>query len=195
MRILLDVDGVTADFMSQSFLHLRQVGGPAVTHQDIVTFDLLSFIPERFQSILLRTWKEQYFCATIPLYEGSQEAVRSLRELGEVIFVTAPLADSPHWHWERTQWIKEHFGSDGKDVIFATRKQHIVGDVLIDDRLDNLLDWQKAHPNGVPILWSVPFYARYSPTPPGVVSCNSWDELIDLIGALKQKLAQGSAPV
>lgn len=193
MRILLDVDGVTADFMSQSFLHLREVGGPVVTHQDIVTFDLLSFVPERFRNILLRTWKEQYFCASIPLYEGSKDAVRALRGLGEVLFVTAPLEGSPHWHWERTQWIKEHFDSDGKDVIFATRKQHIAGDVLIDDRLDNLLDWQKAHPNGVPILWSVPFYARPSPIPPGVLSCNSWDELIDLIGALKQRLVQGPA--
>lgn len=195
MRILLDVDGVTADFMSQSFFHLRELGGPEITHQDIVTFDLLSFVPEQFRGLLLRTWKERFFCETIPPYEGSQDAVRALRNLGEVIFVTAPMTDSPYWHWERTQWLKTHLDSDGKDVIFAMRKQHVVGDVLIDDRLDNLLDWQKAHPNGVPILWSVPFYARPSSIPPGVMSCNSWNELTDLISALKLRLAQGSVPV
>lgn len=193
MRILLDVDGVTADFMSQSFLHLSEVGGPKLTHQDIVTFDLLSFVPERFRNLLLRSWKEQHFCLTIPLYEGSKEAVQELRALGEVVFVTAPMEGSPHWHWERTQWIKEHFGSDGKDIIFATKKQHVVGDVLIDDRLDNLLDWQKSHPNGIPILWSVPYYARLNPMPPGVVSCDSWEGLLEFLRGLKEKLAQGSA--
>lgn len=184
MRILLDVDGVTADFIARTFAELRSLGGPSLTHAHVTSFDILGFMPPEFRDRVKAAWKAPGFCAGIPLIEGAAEGVRMLRELGDVIFVTSPMP-TPYWHWERHNWLKEHLSSDGIDVIFATKKEHVVGDVLIDDRVEHLLEWQKAHPQGTPVLWSVPHYARGVSPPPGIISIDNWTDLSDLIRELK----------
>lgn len=183
MKILLDVDGVLADFIELTFRVLRDLGGPSLTHAHVTRFEILSFMPEEFRDRMKAAWAAPGFCSSLPLIEGSAEGVQKLRELGDVVFVTSPM-HTPYWHWERHQWLKEHLSSDGRDIVFANRKGHVVGDVLIDDRLDNLLEWQKAHPQGTPVLWSVPHYARGVDLPPGIISIDNWSDLTDLIREL-----------
>ena len=85
------------------------------------------------------------FCATIKPYPSVPADLDALRSVGRVIAVTAPLdigagVCAPHWMAERYEWLR-YFGFDKKDIIFASEKSFIDGNVFVDDKASNVAAW------------------------------------------------------
>ena len=80
--------------------------------------------------------------------------VRCLQQIAEVLVVTSPFKGSPTWAHEREAALEKHFDVSHTDVIHAKRKGFIRGDVFVDDKLNNVLEWRDAHPQGKAIHWS-----------------------------------------
>jgi 5'(3')-deoxyribonucleotidase len=54
-----------------------------------------------------------------------------------VVAVTAPLAESDFWTFERARWLGRR-GFRKEDIVFASDKSLVTGDVLIDDGQHNI---------------------------------------------------------
>jgi hypothetical protein len=52
--------------------------------------------------------------------------------------------------------LKKHFSIDKHHVISTSAKYVCAGDVLIDDKLENLKKWVHCNPNGLAIRWLGP---------------------------------------
>lgn len=139
MRILLDVDGVLADFPSAALRWLNTGRGPSaftldqIDQHDILKAFKLEDLQERFDQWCIDT----DVCRHLPVYEGAQAFVKELRKLGELVIVTSPYGAVPAWMHQRLGWLREHFGIDKRDVVFCKRKELVRGHVLIDDKLEN----------------------------------------------------------
>jgi 5'(3')-deoxyribonucleotidase len=138
-RILLDVDGVLADFAGAlvDFVNLSRIN--PITRKSLTEWDLLkaagaSDQQEAFDRLASRPG----FCGTLAVCPGAQAFVKSLQEFAEVVIVTAPYENAARWTHERLHWLKEHFAIDKRDVVFAKRKSLVAGDLLIDDALHNV---------------------------------------------------------
>jgi len=70
-----------------------------------------------------------------------KEFVYQLSQLGEVVFLTAPLEGCPHWFRDRTDYLKSI--TDGHRVIWCpTELKHLVyGDVLVEDNPTTASKW------------------------------------------------------
>lgn len=178
-RVLVDVDGVLADFVTSTLEELIEIGGPRMAYEDIKTWDMFSCIPHAFHEGLLTAWRRPGFCAGLDLYPGVVEAIDSIRDVAEVVFVTAPMPDAPHWMWERNWWLKRHFGATERDVVFAVSKHLVVGDVLVDDKTSNVVSWTKHHPQGLGVLWTQP-YNRHD-VGERLLHTDSWAEVESLV--------------
>ena len=88
--------------------------------------------------------------------EGAAEGIAYLRSIGDVVWVTAPNHLCPTWDHERRQWLKRHFESPPKDVIFCDDKGLVKGDVFIDDKPENIRRWQSQNPEGKAYLFDAP---------------------------------------
>jgi 5'(3')-deoxyribonucleotidase len=147
-RILVDVDGVLANF-SQHVLNKLRVSTKMST-DEIKTWDIFSLLEVRFspyhKKMALAMMDTMEFWKHLPVMAGAQEGVQALRDAGyEVVFVTSPWDSCVGWNVARNAWLKQHFGAGPRDVIITHCKYMVHGHTLIDDRESHVEEWNSRH--------------------------------------------------
>jgi hypothetical protein len=143
--LLVDCDGVVADFVGAT-IKIANANGFNLSNDDI-KHDTRQY-PYWDACGLDRIVKDVGFCESIPVIDGAQEFIERIRGAGiNVVFVTSPMKDSKHWHWERQQWLEKHFGVKRTNLIYATEKRYVNGFCFLDDHVGNILDWQEYNKN------------------------------------------------
>lgn len=180
-RVLLDCDGVLADFHTPCLAIINRLMGTNHTLADVTEwdiFDALRVVGDD-RRVVYDEMHQPGFCRSLPVYPGAKEGVDELRKIADVFIVTSPMA-GPQWTHERDQWLMSHFGFTTKQIIHASAKYVCAGDVLIDDRLSNLVTWANGHPNGVPIWWK----GMYDVEKDRIVSALDWNDVIHYVAHL-----------
>jgi 5'(3')-deoxyribonucleotidase len=180
---LLDVDGVFADFTSCYVRTIARVLGEhrvanrgPVDRWEVREWAELTLEERRLVDDIVvgtRGW-----CRSIEPLPGAVEAAARLREEAECVVVTSAW-DGPYWHKERLDWIAEHMGIDRKRVFFAHEKYRVNGDLLLDDKPQNVVDWARAaswRRWGEPLLWHTSGNAAFS-DPPAITRVRTWEEV------------------
>jgi 5'(3')-deoxyribonucleotidase len=181
-RILVDVDGVLADFVGGTLDELHRLGGPRLTPEHWVTWDGLDIMPEEFREDVKNAWRRQGFCENLREYPEAFLAVMTLRQILPVHFVTAPLPLSKFWYQERHDWLVDRFQArHSGDITFTHEKHGIHGIALVDDKPSHIEEWQDEHPYGLAILYAQP----YNKPMPGVMRTNDWSEIVRAISDLE----------
>lgn len=141
MRILMDVDGVLADFVGGviSLLNGRMI------REDIKEWQFIEALPERDKLLVKAYMKNPGFWQLLPVIDGAKAGIAKLREKHEVIFVTSPWVSCKEWEFRRRRWLKRHFKAENRDIVFTHNKALVKGDLIIDDRPKNLQEWLKAN--------------------------------------------------
>jgi 5'(3')-deoxyribonucleotidase len=141
--ILLDIDGVVANFIAGCLPHVLDLTGRLYEHDDVDQFMIekaLGLDAQQSKLLYDQVCKEGWV-EGLPAYEEAKVSVAALREFADVVPVTQPFLASRHWVFERNAWILEHIGIDPRDVYHAFKKFRIHGDMLIDDRTSHLIEW------------------------------------------------------
>ena len=175
-RLLLDVDGVLANFDEALFDVLVEIGGPRYTAHDMKGWFIEDQIDEAFRPELRRRMRLPGFCSGLEPYPGVVEAVTRLNTVADVYFVTAAMYDAPFWMWEREQWLVRTFDVHARQILFAHAKFLVQGDVFVDDRPKNAELWHHHFPLGKAFLWDQPYNSRTT-SGTGVVKTLDWDEV------------------
>ncbi len=187
-RVLLDADGVIADFLGASIPIMNTLSGKTWEADHFVDWDLFETVGREHEKAFYQQLTDSPgWCREIPLYEGSVEGVKTLESISDVYIVTSPMYSFPTWAAERTAWLKHHFDIHHQRVVHTSAKHLCVGDILIDDRPANLESWLAAHPGGVAMLWSQPY--NRNAVVPGTIRVHSWAEVHQLIKEPKRILA------
>ena len=186
MKILLDIDGVVADFVGHLCNTLSTYGlhyAPAAfTDWDIAeTLSKTAF--EHFKFAI----NSKYWCEAMPGYELHDGFLSILCHDHQVVALTAATESSEYWFNERLRWNK----SRGiKKTIFcpSTEKADHCGDVLIEDNLLTATQWAAkwVAPSDIfgsrkALLINRPW--NRGPTPFGVYRVSSYNEALELINS------------
>jgi 5'(3')-deoxyribonucleotidase len=147
-RILVDVDGVLADF-SQHVLNKLRVS-TKMTTDEVTQWDIFSLLEQRFspyhKKMALAMMDDMAFWKSLPVMAGAQAGVQALRDNGyEVVFVTSPWDTCVGWNVARNAWLKQHFGASPRDVVITHCKYLVHGHTLIDDRESHVEEWNSRH--------------------------------------------------
>lgn len=142
MRILLDCDGVLADFVGPV---LRE-SGAVLRPEDIDRWDLFSLMQPDVRERAFEILRKPEFWRAQPLIPGAAEGVEQLRAGGhEIYFVTSPWKDCAGWGKARRAWLEEHFDVDPDHVVITASKWLCVGDLLVDDSFSNIEAFAREH--------------------------------------------------
>ena len=185
MRILVDCDGVLADFVGRFLERVNARLGTMHRREDVTEYNIsraLGWTPE--QEHQAYSVVEPGFCTGLDVLPGAREGVEALQRFGEIYVVTSPWLSCSTWEHERRQWLERHFGIPALRVISTEAKYVVSGDVLIDDKVEHLDAWAHDQRCGWPLLWLTPHNARALCRWPRVAT---WDGLVELI----QERAEG----
>jgi len=151
--ILLDIDDTIAAFGPFYWNLHNTVFDDNVNYFDVIDWDLDKFSKRGPDAYKL--FKYPGLFRNLPPMPYAKEFVEKLREKGEVIVVSdSPSGTSyketvnldcinkdhkiefPHSNPadDKREWLKEHFNFKKEDIIFTSRKELVMGDILIDDK-------------------------------------------------------------
>lgn len=180
MRVLLDVDGVLADFHRHAIETIPEVAAYGYTSESFPTWNVRGILTPEEGDHAERVFAQSGWCATIPTYHGAREGLDRIRQVAEVFFVTAPYP-SDSWMPERAAWLEREMGSDDRHWVFTHAKHLCVGDVFVDDKVENVLNWHRFHPQALSVVWNSRAGCLTTPIPDGILVTHDWSTLLSAI--------------
>jgi len=192
--VLIDVDGVVANFAEAFVEVVNEVLDRNHVESDIITYDFSDSLglDDYDWQVLDRTLGSIGLAEGLDTYPGAVEGVRSLMGVAEVYFVTSILKVCSTWTYDRTQWLKKLFGDAVEErIVFTDQKQLVQGDIFIDDMPANVNKWAK-HNRGVAVLWEQRHNLTYrrklerasiTPKQARITITDCWNHVIELASA------------
>ena len=173
MDILIDCDDVLADLTLAVRGIIRDIkpelfegfeGSDPLW--DGRNWDYFSY--SRIKEISDKIWErmgESGFWSSLEETETARELLNIARGFGRIVICTSLVA-SDNYVFERMRWLGEHFGIGRHEIVITAEKYLCLGgDVLIDDRPENVIHWSyRKLLNGMtqlPILWTYSGRGRY----------------------------------
>ena len=168
--IACDIDDVILNLMS-SWLHIyNKEFNHDLKPEDITDWDVSSFVkPEAKQKIYEYIDNKEVFHNANPV-KGALSGIRKLKEWGfRIIYVTA---NNPFN--VKQEWLNRNgFMNENIDFVQAYDKSLIHANYLLDDKLENCVNFKY----GQPWLFSKPWNLKYNFSN----RINGWDEFINII--------------
>lgn len=160
MRILVDMDGVIADWGNEFNRNLDLFGEAARNiprHEDQVTFDLNAGRTDEEKTIIARIMREPGFYSNLTMIPGARSVLRKMLALGhDVRIVTSPWVSNPTCASDKLNWVLRNYGDTwAQRVIITTDKTLVKGDILIDDK--PAITGQEESPSWVHVLFGQPY--------------------------------------
>lgn len=189
-RILLDVDGVLADFTSGVLNVINAHFDTAHKPEHVTRFDIaasLGLSPEQASWFKREIGSHAQFARKLEPYPGAVEGYARLAAVADVFIVTSPWNSNPTWTHDREWWLKKHFAIPHSRVVHTSAKFLCAGDHLVDDKTEACVAWTDAHDcvigeghasarrTGYALRWST-LHNRLDEYDGETV--HSWDELI-----------------
>jgi 5'-nucleotidase len=137
MRVLVDMDGVLADFEA-GFLRewrLRHPEALYVPLEERTTFYIRDQYPAEYSSQIWDVLLMPGFFRNLPVIGGGYQALTDMRAAGiEVFICTGPFIEYENCVLEKYQWVDEHLGREWiKRMVLTMDKTIVDADYLIDD--------------------------------------------------------------
>lgn len=139
MRLLVDMDGVIADWGAEYGRQLDKFGEEAAAmprHHEQKTFNLNAGRSKREREIIAEVLNAPDFYANLRPITGAITALRQAAKQGhDIRFVTSPWVSNPRCASDKLNWIVRYYGARwGQRVVITTDKTLVHGDILIDDK-------------------------------------------------------------
>lgn len=146
MIILVDTDGVIADFVQGYTARWKSKGYPGL--DEWTHWRVERHIPDDHHHLVEPVMCEKGLFRGLPVIPGSQAAIQEMRSDGHKVLICSTPTAADHCTTEKVAWLREHFGSEiARNAIFTQDKTIVHGDLLIDDRpeITGLIEprWQR----------------------------------------------------
>ncbi len=191
-RVLLDVDGVLADFVGGYLGLLESTLGIVAKPEDITHFDIgasLRLTPDQASTMKRAIGSCEGFARCLAVCPDAAFGVRELERIADVYIVTSPWNSNPTWTHDREHWLLANFGIKSNRVTHTSAKHICHGDFLVDDKTSALVDWMADGGKGragVAVQWETPHNRLDGWMGP---STNRWGELVEMVARVNTRLA------
>ncbi len=138
MRILIDMDGVIADFEGEFLRRWKESHSDKkyIALEDRKGFYLREQYPQEYREFVQEIYHGPGFYRNLPPIPGALQALREIKSTAKSVFLcTSPMLPKyENCVLEKYHWVFDKLGEDWIHNIILTKDKTIVkGDILIDD--------------------------------------------------------------
>ncbi len=182
-RALVDVDGVCGDFLGRAKELIYELFALDVPEERFVTWDVTSVLPDQeMRDELNDAIAKAGFATWIKPFPEAVEAIREIRSMVELRFVTSPHKASKTWMRDRHEWLMNHFDAAPEEIVHCFTKHEVVGGLFLDDKPEHVRRWKHYHPGRKAMLWDC-VYNR-GPEAEGLARATRWEDVIQVVRGL-----------
>lgn len=167
MRIILDCDGVLADWTG----HILSILDCGVTIDDCTEFSLRNVLRNlRGREIARKAdaiASRPDFTSRQPMLPWATELLDLCMGLGDVMVLTSPWA-ADGWYDGRVKWLRG-MGLHQDNMMAGRLKAWVGADLFVDDKPQNVIDWAtdpRRLPTDRAVLLAWPYNERHPALPP-----------------------------
>lgn len=186
MVVLVDLDDTIERLLDAWCCWLNRVYGTTVQPEDVTEWDITKFFPSLTKEEVFAPLYTGFFWSTVKPKSDAMEYLWKIHENGDQIYIITS---------SNFETIKPKFDCiigryfpwvPYSNVIVASNKQMVSGDVLVDDGIHNLIGGKYEK-----ILMTAPHnkYIDLS-TYSDIRRANSWSEAYDIIQEIKRERQQ-----
>ena len=183
LTILTDLDDVLWDLCGLWINELNIRHGTTVHPRDVTDWEIARFFPTLSAGQIFEPLHDERIWRRILPVAGAQHYIKLLRDAGHkvrVVTATHPATVAP----KINRFLELYPMFRWEDIVIASDKSLITGDVLIDDGTHNL---GAARPNiGNLILFDRPHNQSYDAAAHGMMRVKTWEQVYDTILALAE---------
>lgn len=185
LTILVDMDDTMEGLLDSWTGFLAAKHGVSVNKEDIKEWDMQKAYPTLSKEQIYAPLFEEAMWENVKPLDGAVDYIQKLMQEGhEVVVVTASHYDNVGMKMRNV--LVKHFPFIPYDnVIITSRKQMILGDVLIDDALHNLIGGKYKG-----ILFDAPHNRALHAEKYGMRRVKNWKEIYEVITELDNKELQ-----
>ena len=181
LSVLVDVDGVLERLVPPWVRALNVKYGTNVKPEEVTEWDITKFFQGLSRNQVFSPLHTKELWANLQPMEGAVEYLKKLKNDGHV--VTLVTAAHPDTVLDKWKFINRNFPYISfNDIIIAHQKQLIMGNVLIDDKPENLL-------NGFyyGLLMDAPHNQNFDETQyDHITRVHNWEEVYNEVTKLSQ---------
>lgn len=158
MIIQFDLDGVLADLLTPWLEAYNKDFNDTLTPQDITDWNIRKFVkPEAHKTIYKYINKENFYKNVKPV-DYYRDMLYSMLDEGVEVGICTSCNNNVTMMAEKLKWIKKHLPRvDRNNIMFVNNKGRARGDVLIDDKPENIADFLKANKDAMGWLVDSPY--------------------------------------
>jgi len=181
--VLLDVDGVIANFVDPYLRIANNVLNTSFVAEDITEYNIkrsLKLTDAEYEAVGRAIGRVGMAASMDPL-PGAIDGVKEVMKVADVYFVTSVFDVCPTWSYDRRLWLDKYFGDGvGHNAVFTKRKHLVKGDVFVDDMPYHIDSWSKKN-YGYAVLWKQLYNKSCGSSRVNVVSTNDWKDIVELV--------------
>lgn len=153
-KLLVDMDGIIADFFTPLFRDYKRLTGETVVMDQILGWDMAKYVGQG--EVLIDLFHQPGFFLKLKPLPGAIWALKRLSKRYDIII--ASYACTPSAASEKVSWCKKHLPFISIDsLILCHRKELIRGDAIIDDGLHNAMGYRAAWPDSLVLGIAYPY--------------------------------------
>ncbi len=137
MKIIMDSDEVIVDFFGPLLKKYNARYETKLTRDDIKEWVL----PPGMQEIFM----EKNFFRWLDPLPNAIEGMRALKAVGHNVVIATSPSGTPHIAEEKMHWVQDWLPEFADSMIITGDKRNVTGDLICDDRPDNLVNWPGPH--------------------------------------------------
>lgn len=179
LTILVDIDDTIENLCEEWVDILNKKHGTNVCYEDVTEWDISKFFPELTKAQVFEPLHTPDIWYSLSPKDGAIRNIKKLIEDGHDVFLCTS-TDYRNIKYKFVGVIARLFPFiDWSHVIVANHKQMILGDIMIDDAPHNLEDGSY-----IKILMTAPHNKSYDVAGKGIIRCDTWDEIYEVIDNL-----------
>lgn len=137
IKVILDMDDVVNQFLDYLLEVYNKKYDKNVKLNDITSWDLTK--NEAVRPSIIKLFKKRGFFLSVPEKRGAIEVIKKLMDDGRYDIYIVTACGTVNEYKEKIEWMENYLPEFNKShIIMCTEKNLIRGDVIVDDKVQNL---------------------------------------------------------